>query len=35
VEAGTAATPPNVEVACPANFGNSDILGTTVLDPTP
>jgi hypothetical protein len=35
VEAGTTATPPNVQSVCPANFGNSDILGTTVTDPTP
>lgn len=26
---------PSVQTRCPANFGNSDIFGTTVMDPTP
>jgi len=29
------ATPPDVQQVCPANFGNSDIYGITVGDPTP
>ena len=35
VESGASATPPNVLGKCPATFGNSDILGQTVTDPTP
>jgi hypothetical protein len=30
-----AATPPPVQQACPANFGNSDIFGGSYPDPTP
>jgi len=29
------ATPPDVQQVCPGNFGNSDIYGITVGDPTP
>ncbi len=32
---GTAGAPPAVQQACPATFGNSDIFGAAVLDPTP
>jgi hypothetical protein len=35
VESGATATPPNVIATCPARFGNSDILGQTIADPTP
>jgi hypothetical protein len=35
VETGGTLTPPNVQGSCPANFGNSDIRGITVPDPTP
>ena len=31
----TNATPPAVQQACPANFGNSDIFGGSYADPTP
>jgi hypothetical protein len=32
---GTAGAPPAVQQACPAAFGNSDIFGAAVSDPTP
>jgi hypothetical protein len=32
---GTPPEPPNVEAECPAAFGNSDIFGAAVSDPTP
>ena len=32
---GTAGAPPAVQQACPAGFGNSDIFGAAVSDPTP
>jgi hypothetical protein len=35
VESGGSTPPPNVLASCPANFGNSDIRGQTVPDPTP
>jgi hypothetical protein len=35
VESGGSTPPPNVLASCPATFGNSDIRGQTVLDPTP
>jgi hypothetical protein len=36
LESGNAdATPPAVQQACPANFGNSDIFGGSYADPTP
>ena len=35
VETGGSVPAPDVLGVCPANFGNSDILGQTVPDPTP
>lgn len=35
VEGGPPAPVPDVQVSCPATFGNSDIRGVTVPDPTP
>jgi hypothetical protein len=35
VETGGSVTAPDVQGTCPANFGNSDIRGITVNDPTP
>ena len=35
VETGGSLPAPNVLGTCPANFGNSDILGQTITDPTP
>jgi len=35
VESGGSTPPPNVLASCPATFGNSDIRGQTVPDPTP
>jgi hypothetical protein len=35
VETGGSMPAPDVEASCPARFGNSDILGVTVPDPTP
>ncbi len=35
VESGGTTPPPNVEGTCPSTFGNSDIRGVTVNDPTP
>jgi hypothetical protein len=35
VEAGGSMPAPDVQGSCPARFGNSDILGVTVPDPTP
>lgn len=35
LESGSPATVPSVQADCPATFGNSDILGATVPDPTP
>ena len=35
VESGATATAPDVQGSCPATFGNSDIRGVTVADPTP
>lgn len=35
VETGGTLTPPDVQGTCPAHFGNSDIRGITVGDPTP
>ena len=34
-DAGAGPEPPNVQVQCPANFGNSDIYGGKYADPTP
>jgi hypothetical protein len=35
VETGGSVPAPNILGTCPANFGNSDILGQTITDPTP
>jgi hypothetical protein len=35
VETGGSVPAPNVLGSCPASFGNSDILGQTITDPTP
>jgi hypothetical protein len=35
VESGGSTPPPNILASCPATFGNSDIRGQTVPDPTP